>query len=80
MFLIDVGKVKILKNLTFIDQNEEKVTKEELIMELGTSQVVGEDPLYFDRPNTYSAAASTNNTKVFQIKYEDFQKFYGKLL
>ena len=49
-------------------------------MELSSGQIVGEDSIFYNRNNTYTARASIMGTKVFAIDNDDFVKNYGKVV
>ena len=50
LLLIISGKVGIFKNLEYFNENDKLETKTSMIMELSTSEIIGEDPVWYKRP------------------------------
>jgi CRP-like cAMP-binding protein len=80
LFIVTHGKVKLFQKLSYLDQNENRQYREELVLELSTGQIIGEDFLFYNRDNTYTARASIMGTKCFVVTNSDFLKHFGKVV
>jgi hypothetical protein len=65
----------MIRNIPFMDENENLLFKEEQILKLENKDVLGEDFLIYDRCNSYTAKVISMEAVLFQI---DVKKFMSK--
>ena len=54
LYILLTGKVSIYKILEYLNENDEKIKKQQMIMDIFPGDVIGEDRLWYERNNHYS--------------------------
>ena len=84
MFIIVEGNIMIQKLVKYyIEEDSQtaiKTRKLHDIIEITDGELVGEDNLWFERPNSYSAKVISNTAQLLKIDILLFKKFFSKLV
>lgn len=71
----------ILKKIHYEDERDSKtLISNEKIMEVQIGDIIGEDMLWYNRSNQYSARVSSLTLNVLCINNNDFQEILGKII
>lgn len=78
--MVQQGRAAIIKKVTFKNELNEIVVKNELIAYIEAGDIVGEEELWYNRANTYSSRVISHDFKAYSISNEDFEKNFGKVI
>ena len=80
LLIIISGKVGVFKTLNYFDEHDQIKKREVLIMEVSNSEIVGEDPIWYERPCQYSARVTSPLVKCIVVNNDDFIRYFNRVI
>jgi CRP-like cAMP-binding protein len=78
--LIISGKVGVSKLIHFEDSKYIERSNDEQLIEMHPIDLIGEDKLWFKRPNQYTAKAISGIVETYYISNSEFRKSYERIM
>lgn len=69
----------IFKKLEYFNENDKIQIKEQLIMDISESEVIGEDYIWFNRENQYTAKVTNGEVRTLIVDNSSFLSHFGKV-
>ena len=72
LFIVKSGQVSLFKKIPSKSMTDKNCFKSHKILDLGTGDIFGEDALFFECPNRFTAKVTSIGTSIISIKNSDF--------
>ena len=78
--MIISGTVGVSKLINFENEKYEPQINDEKLLEMHPIDLIGEDKLWFKRPNQYTAKAISGSVETYYISNGDFKRSYERIM